>query len=146
MSLSEAINAFYYDMTLEELRAMNGDAVCPDISYNSLLYLDLIAYRENCTASYLAKALHISRPAVTAKVNELIRQGLVEKRQSPADRRVYYLSVKPHVAAEYSAIDRRVAYAVEKMESRFSSEAIGQFCEMMEAFAACYREGGGKNA
>ena len=146
MELRNALDAFYYSTALCDLRLMNQQFVDKNITYNSLLYLDLIAYRENFTASYLAKALHISRPAVTAKVNELIRQGLVEKRQSPADRRVYYLSVKPHVAAEYSAIDRRVAYAVEKMESRFSSEAIGQFCEMMEAFAACYREGGGKNA
>ena len=101
MKLQQAILQFYYDATLHELRLMNENTLYPDISYHSLLYLDLIAYRENCTASYLAQALHVSKPAVTANINELIAQGLVVKTQSRDDRRVNYSTLSEPIQADY---------------------------------------------
>ena len=119
MSLSEAINAFYYDMTLEELRAMNGDAVCPDISYNSLLYLELIfSMNGKCTASKIADLLYVSRPAVTLKINELIKQGFVTKTPDPEDGRQYLLSVNEEAVPKYKVYRKQDNMAIQKISEQ----------------------------
>lgn len=140
MTILDTINRFYYDMALNELNLMNGKILNSDITYNSLLYLDLIAYEKNCTASYLAQILHISKSAVTVKINELIRQGLVEKVQSQEDRRIYYLNVTEGVAELYKTYDKKTLFAVDKIEKEFSSEEIQLFCKMMASFSTYYRE------
>lgn len=142
MKLLEAANRFYYDMTLNELSMMNQKMLYPNITYNSLLYLDLIVYKENCTVSYLAEALHVAKSAVTMKVNELVRQGLVEKVASETDRRVHYLKVRPAIAAEYQTFDRQTQHALAQVERQFTKEEIGLLCKMLEALSTAYREGG----
>ena len=44
-----------------------------------------------CTVSTLANTLHITKSAVTIKVNELERLGMVTKTRSETDRRVIQL-------------------------------------------------------
>ena len=140
MKLLKVINQFYYDMALSELRMMNEN-LYQHISYTSMRYLDLIAYTENCTASYLAKALHVSRPAVTSKINELVRLGLVEKIQSHEDRRVFYLSVSQEIAEENKRFDRAVQYAVEQVQKQYSDTDVDHFCEILQTVCKCYKEG-----
>jgi Transcriptional regulators len=140
MRLHDALNRFYYDQTLNELRLMNENTLYPNITYNSLLYLDLIAYREDCTASYLAKALNISKSAVTIKVNELIRQGLVVKTRSEADRRVYYLHVSPEVEEDYRRYDRRLDNAVRAVTQRYGDDEVEQLCDMLDLIRKRYAE------
>ncbi|MEG2923420.1 MAG: MarR family transcriptional regulator, partial [Oscillospiraceae bacterium] len=77
MTIANAVNQFYFDMNLNELRLMAKSKVFPAITYNSLMYLDIIAYKDNCTVSFLADAFNVAKSAVTLKINELIRQGLV---------------------------------------------------------------------
>lgn len=140
MRLHDALNRFYYDQSLNELRLMNESPLHPNMTYNSLLYLDLISYREKCTASYLAEVLHISKSAVTIKMNELIRQGLVVRTQSGEDKRVYYLSVSPEIAEEFRRYDRKLDRAVEALAQRYTAEEIGLFCDMLDLVRERYLE------
>lgn len=140
MSLLDALNRFYYDMSLDELRIMNRNTLYPNITYNSLLYMDLISYNAGCTVSFLAEALHISKSAVTVKVNELIRQGLVTKTQSEQDRRVYFLHVAPAVAEDYRQYDKRLYQAVGALEQRYSREQLDVFADMLELIRENYLE------
>lgn len=141
MNVLQIMNSFYYDMVLNELRMMSKNMRYSDITYNSLLYLDLIAYKEKCTASSLAQALHISKSAVTVKVNELIQKGFIDKAQSQEDHRVYYLTLRPEVALEYKALDKLTLHAIQKMQTQYDEEQIDQFCSMMKLFGQYYREG-----
>ncbi|REK76879.1 MarR family winged helix-turn-helix transcriptional regulator [Paenibacillus paeoniae] len=140
MKLLDELHRFYYDMTLSELRSMNDNSTYPNITYNSLLYLDLISYKEDCTVSYLADALHISKSAVTIKVNELIKQGFLTKTQSEKDRRVYYLSITPEVEAEYKQHDKRVLHAAKALEQNYSEAELSLFQRMLEQTRKCYLE------
>ena len=88
----DVVKKFFYTLSLNELNPMNHNQLCPDVSYNTLLYLDLIYFIPDCTASKIAQQLHISKPAVTSKINDMIAQGLVKKVQSQKDKRVYYLT------------------------------------------------------
>lgn len=86
MELRRALDSFYYSTALCDLRLMNRQFIDENITYNSLLYLELIyAMDGRLTASKIAEMLCVSKPAVTLKINELIRQGLVVKTPDPKD-------------------------------------------------------------
>ncbi|CAG9622258.1 MarR family winged helix-turn-helix transcriptional regulator [Sutcliffiella rhizosphaerae] len=136
MNLLDELHRFYYDMTLTELRLMNENS--SNISYHSLLYLDLISYKDNCTVSYLADILHISKSAVTIKVNELIKSGLLIKKQSTKDRRVYYLSIAPKVKEDYKQHDMRVLNASKDLEMNYTDSELELFKKMLSQTRMSY--------
>lgn len=138
MELKSVIDQFYYDMTLHELFMMNASKNFPNITYNSLLYLDIIAYTKDCTVTYIAEAMNVAKSAVTIKVNELIKLGLVEKKQSEQDKRINYLTVLPNVISEYKIYDDDVFEAIQKIESAYSEKEIATFCEIVQEYARCY--------
>lgn len=131
MSLEKSLAEFFYSRTLNELRLMNSNKLYPNISYNGLLYLDLISYTENCTVSYLAKMLHISKSAVTMRVNELIEHGWVTKTQSETDKRVFYLSVTKELEEDYYEYDLSLTRIIRKVEKNYTEEEIKMFSQML---------------
>ena len=84
MDLRDSLNRYYYDVTVSDLRQISRTGG-GELSYNSIMYLDVISYQRaqgECTVSTLANTLHITKSAVTIKVNELERLGMVTK-ESP---------------------------------------------------------------
>lgn len=139
--LKEMLHKVFIETTISELRIMNEEPFGPNLSYNSMLYLDIISYKENCTASYIADVLHISKPAVTSKVQDLIRQGLIEKIQSQEDKRIFYLRTTKEASVVYRRYDTTIEHAVEKVEQQFSKDEIAVFCKILAAYKKEYTEG-----
>ena len=124
MSLQSKLDRFYLDMVINELRLANFSCY-EHVTYNSLLYLDIIAYKEHCTASYIADALHVAKSAVTLKVKELEKLGLVHKTRSQEDKRVYYLHVNEKLLEDYKAYDRVLHRALGEIETTFLRRKCG---------------------
>ena len=135
MKFAEELNQFYHDLSFYELEVINRDAAQLHINHNSLLYLNLIAYREDCTASYLARMLNISNGAVTLKINELIRQGLVQRDQSSNDRRMYHLKLTAKAEHRYRLFEQEIALFAAEVEKRFSAAEIESFCRVTRTFS-----------
>ena len=132
MELRKALDAFYYSTALCDLRLMNQKFVDENISYNSLLYLELIFSMDgDCTASKIAELLHVSNPAVTLKVNELIRQGLVTKTVDSRDKRRNLLSVNEEVIPQYKIYRRQDNEVIRRITDHYTPEEIRKFCEML---------------
>ena len=133
MELRKSLDTFYYSSALCDLRLMNKQFVDENITYNSLLYIELI-YTMNgtCTASKLAELLHVSKPGVTLKLNELLRQGLITKKPDPDDKRKNYLSVNDDAIPQYKVFRRQDSEAIKRITERFTPEEIGKFCEMLD--------------
>lgn len=132
MELQKALDTFYYSTALCDLRLMNRQFVDETITYNSLLYLELIyTMGGKATASQIADMLHISRPGVTSKINELIRQGLVKKTPDPDDKRKNYLSVDEDAMPRYKVYRRQDNEAIRRITDNYTPEDIHKFCEMM---------------
>ncbi len=138
MYLKKSITQFFYNMTINELHLMNNKFLSTDITYNSLLYLDIISYTPNCTASYLANVLNISKPAVTVKINELIKQGLIVKTQSEKDKRVYYLNINQEFAHIYEAYDKSMCRAIDDVKEEYTKEEIDTFCKVLNSISIKY--------
>jgi DNA-binding MarR family transcriptional regulator len=137
MKLRKALDTFYYSTALCDLRLMNRQFVDETITYNSLLYLELIfSMNGTCTASQIADLLHVSRPAVTLKINELIRQGLVTKSADPNDRRKNYLSVNEEAIPKYKVYRRQDAAAIKRITEKYTEEDIKKFCEMLDIISS----------
>jgi DNA-binding MarR family transcriptional regulator len=76
MTFADSMNYFYYRSSVSELRTLHGGDYTPGMTYNSMLYLNIIAGTGECTVSKLADILNVSRSAVTIKVNELVNMAM----------------------------------------------------------------------
>lgn len=133
MKLRKSLDTFYYSTALCDLRLVNKQFVDENITYNSLLYLELIFSMDGKgTASKIAELLHVSKPAVTLKINELIKQGLVTKMQDPSDRRQNYLSVNEEAIPKYKVYRRQDNDAIQRITKKYSEDEIEKFCEMLD--------------
>lgn len=108
----------------------NGDYF-NGISYNSLLYLDVVAHHPDCTVSMLADMLKITKSGVTIKVNELVKQGYLEKTQSLKDKRVFHLSISPHINHVFDVYDNIFTAVEAEMHKRYTAKEMELFCEML---------------
>lgn len=132
MEILEALDAFYYSTALCDLNLMNNRIVDETISFNSSLYMDIIFFMKGqCTVSKLAELLHVSKPGVTQKINELIRQGLVKKTVDPNDRRKNYLSVDESRVPAYKVYRRQDAELQERLGREYTKEDIEKFCKIL---------------
>lgn len=138
MDILKSLNEYIYKSTIGELRMMNKALISGDINYNTMKYLDLISLVEDCTATKLAGMLGISKPAVTIKVNEMLTKGLVVKRQSEEDKRVYYLELSPESAEIYRMYDEQEYRAVEAAKKTFTNEELKNFCQVLKLIASYY--------
>ena len=134
MDVIKITNKFCNEYVLNELRLMSSDKFDCKITYNSLLYLELINCMENCTVSYIADSLKIARSSVTLKVNELEQLGLVTKKQSESDKRVFYLSVTDLADAIFEIDNKAFIKATREIESRFSKKEIENYTEILLIF------------
>ena len=133
MDLRDSLNAFYYSNALCDLRMMNKKFSSQNITYNSLLYLELInSMQGKCTASKLAEMLFISKPGVTLKLNELISQGLIKKIPNPEDHRQNLLYVNEDAVPQYRVYRQQDDLAVKTITEKFSKEDIEKFCAMLQ--------------
>ncbi len=136
------IKKFYLDMVTYELRMMGSQKIYDGITYNSLLYLDIIACTPKCTISYIANLLNVAKSAVTLKVKELEKRGLIEKTQSLRDKRIFYLSVKHEMAREYMEWGKSINGAVKEINENYTQEERRVFCEMLCIISRHYTNGG----
>lgn len=133
MNLRDELNAFYYSNALCDLRLMNDTQTSHSLSYNSLLYLEIIySMQGECTASRLAKLLNISKPAVTLKLNELIEQGLVNKIPDKNDHRKNLLFVNENAVPQYRIYREQDDLAIKTITERYSKQDIDKFCDMLK--------------
>lgn len=140
MDLQETLNRYFYNQTINELRLMNESASDLTISYNSLLYLDIISCMPQCTVSALASALHVSKSAVTMKIGELAAQGLIVKTQSSEDKRIFHLTLSPEAGEIYKFYDAALYRAVQKAQSTYTPAELDTFCRILNDIGAAYIE------
>lgn len=137
MDLRNSLNRYYYDMTVSDLRQLSRTGG-GELSYNSIMYLDVISYQNEqgtCTISTLAATLRVSKSAVTLKMNELEKMGMVVKRRSQTDRRVVHIQVTQAVQQALAVYDRPFERAARLVEERFTPEEMETFCRILQTFS-----------
>ena len=141
MKFLDAVNHFYYQMSLRELRMTKDAGIYKELTNNSMLYLDVISQTRRCTVSKLADALGITKSAVTMKVAELVKRGFLVKTQSETDKRVFYLALHPEMQDIYDRFDNIFTAIGRKIDGKYTPEEVSLFCRMLEDIADCEWEG-----
>ena len=121
MTITDKMNSFYYHMSLYELQMMNGSDYFNGLSYNSLLYINVIEQLEDCT--------------VTIKINELVRQKLVLKEQSSMDKRVYYLRLSPEIANIMGLYDEIFQKVESDLRTKYTEEQLELFGDILQTIS-----------
>lgn len=135
MDLTKEINDFYYHMALHELQIMNESDYYNGLSYNSLLYINVVAQMENCTVSKIADALNITRSAVTIKLNELAKQGAIVKTQSEDDKRVFFIKLSPDMEKKTRIDDRVFCRIGADLQKKYSQRQLKLFQEILHTIS-----------
>ena len=84
----------------------------------------------------------VSKPAAIMKINELMAQGYLYKKQSQQDRRVYHLYVNEDKLARYSFYRSLDLAAADEMARRYSPAELEKFCEMLQFLSSFYANQG----
>ena len=84
--MEEAFYRFMCAMDLDEFNVIRDSVIGASLPYADILQLFIIRHKDKMTISDLADYMRLSRPAVTQKVNELVKKGLVIKTQSEQDK------------------------------------------------------------
>lgn len=135
MNITDEINNFYYHMAMYELQVMNDGDYYDGLSYNSILYINIISQMEDCTVSKMAEMLHVTKSAVTLKINDLVKQGVVLKAQSDDDRRVYYLKLSPEMTKTVSVYDDVFNKIEEKLKKKYTAEQLDLFADVLHSIS-----------
>ncbi|MDC7124246.1 MAG: MarR family transcriptional regulator [Spirochaetales bacterium] len=59
-----------------------------ELSHSQIFALHMLRRRGSCTVSAVGDMLSISKPAASQLLDQLVKQGLVERYESPEDRRI----------------------------------------------------------
>jgi len=141
MNLKHIIMDFIYSLVLYELKNINSGVVNGSITYNTSLYLDIISLTKDCTISGLSELLNVSKPSVTMKINEMEEKGLVLKKQSEKDKRVFYIDLTEKVKKEYLSSDTATNKVVNKLKKNYSEKDVATFIKMLTSIKQYYKEG-----
>jgi DNA-binding MarR family transcriptional regulator len=131
----QIMDYLFYRGSIGELRMLNKDDYTRGISYHSMLYLNIIAYEQNCTVSKLAQNLNITTSAAVIKVGELVKNGLVEKIRSDDDKRIQYLRLTPQTAEIYGLYTRIGTLTYDALRERYSPDELALFNKILKEVA-----------
>lgn len=130
--IADIFTQIFHDMAVDELRMKNSNSITSTLTYNSVLYMDIIyAHPGKYTATAIAEMLQVSTPAVIQKVNALVKQGYIRKEQSKTDKRVYYLYINDENENEYKVYDEKERELESEFKKRYSQKEIDTFYEIL---------------
>ncbi len=131
--LVKALDKLFHDLAIAELQQFHKENNKCELSYHDTLYLNIIeAHPGKYTSSRIADVLKVSRPAVTQKINELVKKGYVIRTQSEIDKRVYYLKTNPNMDY-YNKKDRSDEFrAIKILIDKYGEAEAFKLCEMIE--------------
>lgn len=140
MGIKDTVVDLEYKFVINELRTMNKLKNKANIkfTYNSLLYLQMIYHTPKCTVSHIAEKLDIAKSSVTLKINELVKNKLIEKTRDNMDRRVFYISLTEKGNEVIYVFESATNEASREIEENFSNEEINSFCKIMNTYINSY--------
>ncbi len=130
-------------------RAMDGfdEAACRAlrIGRSDLRALNLLEHGP-LSPAVMADALGLSRPAVTALLDRLVRGGYVARSAAPHDRRSVRVALRPETyrafAAVYRPLGQRVHDSVRDLDGAERAVVVDAMTAMTGAFASASRRAG----
>ncbi len=135
-----------HDFALTDLKRNHENREFHKLSYHDVLYLNIIDCHPNkYTTSQIADLLKITRPAVTQRINDLVKKGYIVRTQSETDKRIFYLSVNEDSDYYDDLTEEDIFQIEEAFIEKYGEANLDFFCEMMDFvtdhFEVCFEKG-----
>ena len=123
--MEKAFINFMKAIDLDEFNTIRNSEIGGKLSYINIVHLYIINHYEKITVSDLAKRLNLSKPAVTQKVNELEKLGMIVKTRS-----VIYISLSEDI--KNSCNESKMETVIDAVDKHFSKEKKEVFKEILD--------------
>ena len=118
--------------SVRDYREMQGTNDLLKLSITQLHYLHAIKEIEQATFRDLVAKFHVQKPTVTDNINRLIKSGLVCKKQSAEDLRVFHLYLTEK-GQDLLRLENQGYYIfAQKMTACLSEEEKRQFAQVLQ--------------
>lgn len=87
------ISNYFWKMSIDNINTTLSNDQARSFNMNDYYYLTVISQLGSPNLGDVAKELKLTKPAISAMVQRLIKNDLVNKVQSANDKRIYYLSL-----------------------------------------------------
>ena len=129
MERAERFRKIKLDTSLKELNRAHNNL---DVSYQDLLYMDIIYFHPDTTVSYIAEALNIAGTAVTVRLNRMEKNGWITRTRSESDRRQYIISLTGEAMAMYREYEDEWSAKMDALCEKYSESKVDEFLDMLE--------------
>lgn len=129
---------FMKAVDMDEFNLIRDSEYGEKLTYINILHLYIISHTEKITVSELANKLKMSRPAITQKINDLEKLGMIVKTRSNEDKRVFYISLSKELKEILK--EPKMATVLDAVEEKFPEEKKEVFKEILD-FMADYVNG-----
>ena len=99
-----------------------------------------MVHPEGVPMSQLAERVGMSPSAASHMIDSLMGQGLVERHQSPTDRRAVLVTIAKSFMAPTAAIDKAQTVAIEELRSHLTEEELSIHERVIEKLYAAVLE------
>ncbi len=130
----KAILKYIKEIEIHDFKIQTQSNFYSKLSYSTRKYLTLLSFSEYNTISDIARMLGLTKSAVTLKMNELEKQGLIKREQSEKDRRVFYIRVTQIVKGVWKESDEIFEKITRKTDKKFADKEIDSFFEILKYF------------
>lgn len=124
--LSKFLNA----VDTDNYRTIRNSEFGDDLAYADILQICMIEAKGKLTIGELGEMMNLSKPAITQKVNDLVRRGIVEKIQSDTDKRFTYLQLTKRF--HDNCTDSKVLNLRNEIEKGFTSDEQIVFYKILD--------------
>ena len=87
------ISNYFWKISIDNINSTLSDGHANNFNMNDYYYLTVIYQLGNPNLSDVAKELNLTRPSISAMVQRLLKNDLIQKIQSEKDKRVFHLSL-----------------------------------------------------
>lgn len=129
MGIKAEADRFFWYMVIGKI--LNCRDHFSEISYISLLYLDIVRYNPGCTVGKIAEILDLDKSTVSRKVDSLVAEGLLSKEKDPRDGRLLRLSPGPEWSDMYDKVDAPYDRALRRIQAEMSPEEVETCCRAL---------------
>ena len=128
----------FCDLSQQISRIYEDYARSVGLSYTSLYALHMIALTENCTQKFIAEQLRLPKQTLNSVIAAFRREGFVELREKPDDKRHKTLHLTPKGNDFASKILPQIEAAEQRSMARFSPEDRKVFLSLLQRYVTFF--------
>ncbi|HLU21411.1 MarR family winged helix-turn-helix transcriptional regulator [Lederbergia graminis] len=127
------ISIFLYGS--RNISALMSDQLMEELSLEQFSLVRILYQNRSMRASELAEQLLVHKSAITAKVEKLVKKGLVERVRDEDDRRNVYLHLSPTGKELYESLATKIDEFMEDILKEIPKDEMESFLNVYEKIA-----------